>query len=181
MLESIIGRSVFALLIATCLPFCTALSVIEDYELSVPLQNQGERDRFLQMNLVAGSNDSALINVGGYNESGAAMLNLGAVNASMFSGFAIGLWNTSMFSGFSLGGWNHSAGALMQLGGVNTGFAFVSAGIVNYGGGFQLGLYNSADAGIQVGLLNRCADLTLPLVNYCDGYSTDEDVDSGVY
>lgn len=146
---------------------CIAFSIISDVELSIPPQEREKRERFLQLNLISGENEFAVLNVGGYNESGAAFISAGAVNRSAMSGLNLGLVNQTLISGLNVGLYNETASSALQLGLINFGWSYVSIAPVNVGAGIQIGLINTGSSAIQLGLINFCEDWILPFFAYC--------------
>ena len=147
---------------------CIAISILPGTELSVPPQEGQERKRAIQLNLVAGENEAAGVNVGGYNEGAGAIVSLGVYNQVLYSGLNAGLANQSVFSLLSIGLVNESALGWLQLGLLsNHGMSFLNIAPINSGGGVQIGIINAGTSALQLGVINFCDDLVLRVFAYC--------------
>ena len=147
---------------------CMAISILPGAELSIPPQSSDEKERLLQLNIIAGENEFGAINLGGYNESQRAMLNVGVFNRSVFSALSAGLANQTVLSAVNVGIANQTGYSGLQVGLIfNSGWSFVNIAPVNVGGGLQIGLVNWGTSAIQLGLINFCDEWILPIVAYC--------------
>ncbi|GEM_PF-1323174 len=149
-------------------PACMALSILPGAELSIPPQSPDEKERLLQLNIIAGENEFGALNLGGYNESQRAILNVGVFNRSVFSALSAGLANQTVLSAVNVGLANQTGYSGLQVGLIiNWGWSFVNIAPVNVGGGLQIGLVNWGTSAIQLGLINFCDDWILPIIAFC--------------